>query len=246
MTRATLAKLLAFVLVLVTACDRPLDNLVGRGSSAPIAMTIEQIADTGQPGQFILSGTATLPDETPLTVSAVRRINPQPNDRSLDGESRYAILDRTSAMVREGRWQAQLSLWEISPDGYYQENWQLTNSKGSEPELANLAVDFWATLEPLDLAQSKLKDRSEVFDSTLNPLLNFTPSGEPYLKVIEPKLVALPSARAVVPVSLPEQERTTWKERLMLENPDIRLTEQPPIPFQANDNLPLPAENLLR
>jgi hypothetical protein len=32
----------------------------------------------------------------------------------------------------------------------------------------------------------------------------------------------------------------------MLENPDIRLTEQPPIPFQANDNLPLPAENLLR
>jgi hypothetical protein len=209
-------------------------------------MTIEQIADTGQPGQFILSGTATLPDQTPLTVSAVRRINPQHNDRSLDGESQFAILDRTSAMVREGRWQAQISLWEISPEGYYQENWQLTNSNGSDPGLANLAVDFWATLEPRDLAQSKLKDRSEVSDSTLNPLLNFTPNGEPYLKVIEPKVVALPSARAAVPVSLPEQERTTWQGRLILENPDSRLTEQPPLPFKNNDNLPLPAENLLR
>ncbi len=209
-------------------------------------MTIEQIAETGQPGQFALSGTATLPEQTPLTVSAVRRITSQPNNLLFEEAPRYAILDRKTAVVREGRWQAQLSLWGISSQGYYQENWQMTNSNSTDLAQVSPTVDFWATLEPLDLTQSKLKAQPEVLDSARNPLLNFTPNGEPYLKISEPKVVALPSDRAVIPVSSPEHESTTWNGRLTLDNPDSRLTEQPQLPFKDNDNLPLPEESLLR
>jgi hypothetical protein len=209
-------------------------------------MTIEQITETGQPGQFTLSGTAILPDQTPLTVSAVRRITPQPNDPLFDEALRYAILDRKSAVVRDGRWQAQLSLWEVSPQGYYQENWQMANRDSPESGLASSTVDFWATLEPIDLNRSNLQTRSEVRDRSRNPLLNFTPDGEPYLKVSEPKAVVLPSARATTPARLPEKDRPGWAGRSILDSPDSSLTERSPLPFKDNDNLPLPDENLLR
>lgn len=243
MTRAILAQLLACVLVLVTACDRPLDAL--RGGGDPVAITIEQIAEAGQPGQFTLSGTATLADQTPLTVSAVRRITPQATDPLLDEASEYAILDRQSAVVRDGRWQAQLSLWEVGPQGDYQENWQMANGTRAESAVS-ATVDFLATLEPLDLAQAQLKARSVVLDRARNPLLNFTPSGEAYLRVNEAKQVALPNARAATPVRLPEQARSTWEGRLTLDNPESRLTESPLLPFKENDNLPLPEDHLLR
>lgn len=245
MNKSLLVRVLSAVLVVVLAsgCDRL--PVIGRGGENPIALTIEQIAETGQPGAFTLSGTATLPNQTPLTVSAVRRLSTEANDPSSGSAPLFSVLDRKSAVVQDGRWQAQLELWEVSPEGFYQESWQQAD-KGLGLSQASAGVEFRATLEPMDLSRTKVKNRSAILDQATNPLLNFTPGGQPYLKVSESRVVALPSSSVMASTGIPTANRSGWQGRSLTDNPANSLTEQQPLPFQESDNLPLPDTNLLR
>lgn len=245
MNKKLLTKLLALVLLLATACDRPSDQLFSLSwrSSRTVDITIEQIAETGQPGQFTLTGTATLPDQTPLTVSAVRRIGPL-SDGDLTMETpQYAILDRKSALAKAGRWQVQLMLWEISAEGKYQENWQTIASDEPDMTTVSSSVDFLATVKPIDLAQSGFLAAPKVLDHVDKQLLNFTPDGEPYLKTSQSKTVALPSSAIAAP-GLPQEVSDNWADRLSrggIDGPEIRQ-----IPFMDADNVTLPEQNFLR
>lgn len=244
MTKKLLATLLVLaVLVLATACDRPPGNLLSRGQNNAVDLVIEQITETGQPGQFILTGTTNLPDNTPLTVSAVRLVNSaNVSDLTPEG-AQHAILDRKSALVKDGRWQSQLQLWEVGPEGTYQENWQTIVGSAMAPASSSPSVDFLATLEPVDLAKSNLMTRSDLLESANSPLLNFTPDGEPYLKASQSRVVALPSGAVSAP-GLPQESQATWKNRA--DRGSIDSPEIPQIPFMNADNAVLPEENNLR
>lgn len=244
MAKKLLTKLLVLaVLVLATACDRPSSNLLGRGQNNTVDIVIEQITETGQPGQFTLTGTTSLPDKTPLTVSAVRLVN-SPNISELTTEgSQHAILDRKSALVKDGRWQTQLQLWEIGSEGTYQENWQTIVGSTIDPASSSPSVDFLATLEPIDLAKSNLMARSDLLESANSSLLNFTPDGEPYLKASQSRVVALPSG-ALSATGLPQESQATWENRASLGSIDS--PSVPQIPFMDADSVVLPEENILR
>lgn len=243
MTKQIFAKLLLLVLVLATACDRPSSGLFGWGQNRTADIVIEQIAETGQPGQFTLTGTTNLPDQTLLTVSAVRRIGPSPSREAAAEAPRHAILDRKSAVVKEGRWQTQLQLWETSAEGTYQENWQTIVTNDIDPASISSSVDFLATLEPIDLARSSPMARADVLESTNSPLLNFTPDGEPYLRAIQSRVVALPNS-ALTAARLPQVEQETWEGRL--NQSEIDTSEVPQTPFMDADNVLLPEQNRLR
>ena len=245
MNKAVLARLLSAVLIVVltTACDR-LPTL-GRGGQTPITLTIDQIAEPNQPGAFTLSGIATLPNQTPLTVSAVRRLIPEATGPSSDQEPLFSILDRKSAVVQDGRWQAQLAIWEVSPEGFYQEPWQRSDN-GLAASQASTAIEFRATLEPTDLNQTAIKNRAAILDQATNPLLNFTPDGQPYLKASESRVVALPSPSVMASAGIPTANSPGWQGRSLTDNSANSLTERQPLPFQDRDNLPLPQVNLMR
>lgn len=244
MTKKLLTKLLVFiVLVLATACDSTSSNLFGRGQNNTIDIVIEQITETGQPGQFTLTGTTNLPEKTPLTVSAVRLVkSPNISDLTPEG-SQHAVLDRKSALVKNGRWQTQLQLWEVGSEGTYQESWQIIVGSTVDPASSSPSVDFLATLEPIDLAKSALMARSDLLEGANSSLLNFTPDGEPYLKASQSRVVALPIG-AVSATGLPQESQATWENRASsgsIDSPDI-----PEIPFMDADNVVLPEENILR
>jgi hypothetical protein len=244
MTKSILARLLVVLIaVLVTACDRPPNDLLGWGQNNTVDIVIEQIAETGQPGQFTLTGTTDLPDQTLLTVSAVRRIGLQPNGEPMAEASQYAILDRKSALVKDGRWQAQLSLWEVGGQGTYQENWQTLVGRDFDTSSISSSVDFLATLEPAGLAKSKLMARIDSLEQPSSSLLNFTPDGEPYLRASQSRVVALPG-NTMATARLPQEVQGTWEGRSTLKSIDS--PEIPEIPFMNSDNVLLSEPSVMR
>ncbi|TVQ10890.1 MAG: hypothetical protein EA368_06730 [Leptolyngbya sp. DLM2.Bin27] len=244
MIKNTFARLVVVLLMLLTtACDRFPSDLLSWGQNNTVDIVIERIAETGQPGQFTLTGTTDLPDQTPLTVSAVRRIGPLPSDEFMAEASQFAILDRKSAVVNDGRWQAQLSLWEVSAEGTYQENWQTVVGSAIDPAAISADVAFLATLEPRDLAQSNLMARTDLLERASSPLLNITPDGEPYLRSSQFRVVPLPG-NAMATAGLPQETQGTWEGRSTLRSIDS--PEITPIPFLDADNLSLPEQNAMR
>ena len=88
--------------------------------------------------KYKLTGNTNLPDSTIVTVSAVRCFVSANNIRS--------ILDRKNVEVKAGKWQAELNLSQVTPDGI-REAWQLdkSNSKLTPSE----QVAFIATFNPV-------------------------------------------------------------------------------------------------
>ncbi|WOD38618.1 hypothetical protein RRF56_20625 [Nodosilinea sp. E11] len=245
MTKVLFAKFLILVLVMASACSRLPNGSAAWNSNNEIAIAIEQIFPANQPGVFTVSGTTVLPDQTPLTISAIRRITPLPSSNSTSEVAKYAILDRKSTQVKEGRWQAQLSLWQINSEGTYQENWQTVDADIDTASVST-SVEFWTTLEPRDLAQSVLSNQVDSLDDTYNSLLNFTPDGEPYLKASQSQVVAPPTNALAVSPSLSSKTPDIWAGRSTSENLDSSLRSTPQIPFSEGDNVALPQRNVLR
>jgi hypothetical protein len=246
MSKLVLGVLLTLILGSISACGWVIDRPSGWGKGAPVSVAIDQIAESGQPGQFTLSGTAALPDSTPLTVTAVRRLASQPADLLLAEEARFSILNRATAVVQDGRWQAELSLWAPGPAGTYQEAWQTAADAPANASQVSSTVDFWATVEPRDFAQLQLQSGSDALEGQYGSLLNFTPDGDPYLRVSEARPVALPSGRAAGSAPLPTADSSLWEGRQTLSNSDRRLRGETEAAFQDSDNLPLTEQSTMR
>ena len=100
-------------------------------------------------------GETRLPKDTQITVAAVRYLSV---DDALDGGAAaqfnptptYSILAYQSAKVAQGKWQAQLNLWQVANDGNYRESWQLEQSRLGLSLKPAEKVMFLATLTPAD------------------------------------------------------------------------------------------------
>ncbi|NJN86893.1 MAG: hypothetical protein HC881_12075 [Leptolyngbyaceae cyanobacterium SL_7_1] len=104
-------------------------NLEQLNSAASVGLDIT-VSAADQAGVFDLSGKTSLPDRTTLVVLAVRYLNPaEPASIALNPESTYSILAYQPVEVRQGSWQTQLNLWEVSANGQYQEAWQREQTK---------------------------------------------------------------------------------------------------------------------
>lgn len=179
------------LLVLSSGCSPALNRANMMLFSPPLELTIRQV-EASSPGIYTVSGSTTLPDQTQITVSAIRYLQPEIGlTSSAESAPAYSILDRKMAEVNQGNWQTELSLWQVAPNGKYAEPWQLGDTDITyEP---GTTVTFLATLDPAN-QPSNLQSRVENLDPNQQvALMRFTTDGELYVQASETLTVNLPT-----------------------------------------------------
>ncbi|MEC4880896.1 MAG: hypothetical protein SAL70_06035 [Scytonema sp. PMC 1070.18] len=159
-----------------------------------VQLEITSVQPTGGNGVYSLEGSTNLPDSSQIAVTAVRYLLPttgsQQNLSQDEGNSNRSILARRIVEVEQGRWQTDLDLWDVAPDGRYQEVWQ-----AKQPEMKlrpDSNVAFIVTYEPaaqLNRAKTQLEGKQ----------LRFTNEGEVYVSASQSSSVPLPEGKTTPP-----------------------------------------------
>jgi hypothetical protein len=248
MRKIILSIFLALVITLNTACSQVFSQIITplRGNSSITALTIDQIRKSDNPGQFMLSGKADLPEQTELTISAIRRLTLLSNDKPSDTDQLYGILDRKTTLVKNGNWQAELSLWEINSEGYYQENWQANEGEISDRIEPDQTINFLLTVEPEDFVDYTTNFNPNKLNDQLSDLIRFTPEGESYLSASKDLPVPLPQKVKASRLDLPQAPDVSWQNRTLLDPTKTSIEQPTELPFIKEDNLPLSSDSLMR
>jgi hypothetical protein len=229
--------------LLIGGCQ-PLASLLPQ--TQPLTLTIDQIAPDSTPGQYVLFGQTSLPDDTVLTVSAMRPLTSSSPAVTLSETVLPDTLARQSVTVEEGRWQAQLKLWQVSLEGRYQENWQMQKTISARSLSPDQDVVFAVTLSPIALLQSTqktLKDARQLGD---NPIFNVTPTGEPYLEARKLLSVPLPNGNQTATAIPANAVDSPWADRSVQNRTETSFAQPPSLPFMETDNLPVPTNHRLQ
>lgn len=244
MRRILLSIFLALVITLNTSCSQALSQLISplRGNSSDTVLTIDQVVKSNDPGQFALSGKAALPEQTKLTVSAIRSLTLVSDDQAANQDRLYGILDRRTTLVEDGRWQAQLSLWEVNSEGYYQESWQGDDVSVSDNIKFSPSVNFTLTVESQDILSSK----SPKIDGQISRLIRFTPEGEPYLSASKNLIVPLPQKVKASGLESLQESEVNWQDRSLIDPTKNSIEKPVEIPFHKEDNLPISPNSLIK
>jgi hypothetical protein len=223
------------VLLLANSGCSSLNQINSPLTAPPLDLSILKV-EPETSGTYTVSGRTTLPDNTQITVAAVRHFE---TAQTAQTTPNYAILDRQTAQVNQGTWQARLNIWQASANGQFQEAWQAnpSSSKLTKPEAT---VTFLAVLEPLQQSSS-VRKQTEALDPSLQATLTgFTTDGELYLQARQSIDVLPPLGKSsTASISAPT------KPQIIKPNaatPDTQLVQQP----QPRINLPVPPEAFLR
>ncbi|NJL35539.1 MAG: hypothetical protein HC899_01415 [Leptolyngbyaceae cyanobacterium SM1_4_3] len=222
---------IALVLLLSTGCTQ-LKLPVQRGD---VSLDIRTV--TPQPaGVYAIAGNTDLPEGTEITVAAVRLLTPE-GAIAADPDPVYSLLAYESVKTEGDTWQAELNLWEVDPDGRYQETWQLEQSRLEITFEADGKVIFLATLAPLETLtqlQQRLAQRGLEFASNI---VRTTAEGEQYIQAVRVEAIALPTGTTTPPITRPEDLNGGWGNRYVLvpeppteveyEFPEERKTDAP-------------------
>jgi len=227
---------LVLVLVVCAGCRAALRP--GLPLAEDTTLTLE--ATPLENGEFALTGTTNLPDQTQLTVLALRYWTPNAASPELDqprgaipGQSTarsgpdaaplYSVLDYQPVTVTKGEWSTQLQLWQVAADGRYQEPWQ------AQVETLNLAaqprdtVQFAITLAPNHLGSALDTLLAQEGPQRIAGLLRVTPDGEPFLWAAQSLPVGLPQGQTTPP-DLLARTNGGWGKRYLL-------VPEPPLPY---------------
>ena len=197
-----------------------------------------QVAATEKPGVYALAGETNLPDRTQLTVMAVRYLAVENPVAGSKPDPTYSILAHQTAQIQHSKWQAELNLWQVAPDGQYQETWQLEQPQLGLSLQPATDVVFLATLTPADklshlepqlaLRGMRLSDRT----------VQTTAEGQRYAQVDQAIAVALPTGKTTPPLPNPNLINYGWGDRYLMPQepqnpydlafPSIRQTSAPP------------------
>ncbi len=212
--------------------------------STPIAMSL-QVEPTGRPGIYQVSGRTNLPDHSRLSVLGVRYWQPTANFSPLQpANANYAILARDHVAVNQGRWETRLNLWQIAPDGRYQESWQLQHLISMRSVEAASQVTFLAIFE-LELQQQSITQRLNQQVLT-PPLLRFTSLGQPYLQVSQTLPISLPLGKTTPPSIAAVDINGGWGNRSTLVSEPRSGTVMVSPPKEKQTNAPLPTAAFVR
>jgi hypothetical protein len=189
----------------------------------PTATTLTITTTRESEGEFVVSGTTNLPDDTQLTAVALRYLA---LERPIGNQEQvvYSILAYRPATVENGQWSARLNLWQVAEDGRYQEAWQPQLEALNLSTTADPAVQFAVTLAPPQLFIARQLSLSQNAPQTIAGLRRRTPDGEPFLWSSTFATVALPSGQTTPPADLASRQNGGWGER-------YRLVPEPPLPY---------------
>jgi len=201
-----------------------------------------QVNPSESSGVYQVSGSTNLPDDTQITVAAVRYL--QVAGVSARKQT-YAILDYQSAEVKDGNWQTNLNLWETAADGRYQENWQLDQAHLDIAFEPNQDVFFLATLAPIE-ELSQIEELLATRGLRLQRgMIRSTSAGQRYVQVSQTRTIALPTGQTTPPVPRPEDINGGWGDRFIIPQEPQNLT-----PFKPENarltNAPAAPEDFLR
>lgn len=228
--RLVLLGLISVMAVGSLSCSSAPTNLRGLANpGTPLNLSIRQVQDEGG-GTYTVAGTTSLPSKTKITVSAVRYLvegaSPEANSET---DIPYAILDRQIAQVEQGNWQAELNLWQIAPDGKFQEAWQLSQQDANVLFNPDANVTFLATFDPVNQPEN-FKAEVEKLDTSLQAALaRFTPDGELYIQASRTMAIALPTGQTTPPQTsrLADSVRRSKRTSAASQTTQTNVTQEP-------------------
>lgn len=247
MSKSMISIFLVLLLALGTGCSR-LPELWSNfsDSDTKVDFVIDNIGDARQSGGVSLRGTASLPNGTEVTVSALRILD-APDESFVEG-TLYAILDRQFVEVEDSQWQTNLSLRQpdVTNSGF--ESWQFSDDLRLNAISPSQNVVFLAMIEPRSFSGEVGEILTNATINEGDTQLEFTSNGEPYLQVSQSMTVPIPSGTATKRENefLQVQYQDIWQERSNYSPRVDSLEATPPLPFMEEDNLPLPIANQLQ
>jgi hypothetical protein len=165
--------LIAF-LILCTGCAQI--PFLG-GSQQSVTNLSMQVEVTGEPGVYKVSGQTNLPEQTRITVQAIRSLQIPERDAQIASERSYSILARTQVNVEKGKWQTSLNLLQSSQNGAL-ESWQQSNQELALKLQPDSQVRFSAVTDPSGSSiEVQSKDQGNQATS-----VQFTADGKSYLQ----------------------------------------------------------------
>lgn len=249
MNKVLVSIFLALLVIMGSGCSR-MQAMIGSFTSheAALNFTITEVNASGQSGNFSLQGEASLPDQTRLAVSAVRKLNTTSAENDISGgKPSYAILDRQFALVEDGQWQADLVLRHLDANGSGFENWQFETDLLKTTLNPSATVLFLVTLEPTSFSEDIEQLMTNAVINQGDTQLSFTTDGDPYLQISQSVAIPIPSGTvAQSDDSTLAQNIDLWQERSDYSPSVSELGEQPQTPFDEDDNWPLPASNTMQ
>lgn len=206
-----------------------LNQLNPSWSPLPLELSISRVTPTSR-GGYLLAGRATLPNQTRLTLMAIRTFRP------IDGGQQqpiYVILDRQTVELNESAWEGNLQLWQPTTAGQLQETWQRDpDYQAMQPDPL---VSFSAVLEPLN-QDSQWQKRIEVPSASQQSALRYTDEGKPYLQAVTQRSIAPPPALPAMALPVPSPVRSL----------QATSTEQVPSALHQQTDMPLASDALFR
>ncbi|HEY9748321.1 MAG TPA: hypothetical protein V6C63_06575 [Allocoleopsis sp.] len=189
-------------------------------AKAPAANLNLQVEAAGRSGVYTVSGSTNLPDQSRITVSAIRYLSPSQTAPLATGipsqassQLTYAVLGRQSVTVNQGKWQTSLNLWQVAPNGQIQEAWQLNRAELKLPLTPAPDVVFLATFEPTSQLPAVSQNLQEQGLQLEGNLARFTTDGQRYLQASQALPVSLPTQKTTPPVVTAADLNNGWGDR---------------------------------
>ncbi|MGF1496819.1 MAG: hypothetical protein ACFB8W_08345 [Elainellaceae cyanobacterium] len=236
--------LLSISFLLISCTQIQLPFLGGLVNAPVIDLSVRQVEQSDRPGTFLVAGSTTLPDQTRITVSAIRPLKDANDDVS------YSVLARQTATVEQGLWQTVLNLWQIADDGTFKETWQLSESRLKTEFQALPDVTFVATVAPQETAPYRQQIERQGED-LLATIIRYSSDGELYLQAGRTLSLALPFGQTTPPETSPNAvQRSALRNEIRTiqagQRSDQANTEDESASVWSRTDAPLPPEAYLR
>ena len=216
-----------------------------------------QVEPAGRSGVYSVSGNTNLPDQSRITVSAIRYLSPSQTaplatgglSPQLQSQLTYTVLSRQDVVVNQGKWQTSLNLWQVAPNGQFREGWQINQSELKIPTTPAPDVVFLATFEPEGqppTIQQKVQEQGIQLEGNL---ARFTTDGQRYLQISQALPVPLPTGKTTPPTLTTADINGGWGDRSQITTPEKSAPANSKPTASANTSqttAPLSPDQLLR
>ena len=220
-------------------------------SQNEVQLEIQSVQREDSKGLYKVVGSTNLPESSRIAITAVRYLRPTTANAEQivgdnDGNVNRSILARQIVEVKQGKWEADLNLWEVAPNGNFQEVWQ--SNKDYKTLTPESEVSFIATFNPVGQLPSSDKEDSQqiTFQKLEGKSLRFSNEGEKYVQDSQYRSISLPIGKTT-PLRELEEFNNGWGNRYQLKAQSKNSTSSlPNLGKSQQTNAPLMNSQFLR
>ncbi len=226
-----------------------------------VSLEIKNVQSIASNGQYKVIGSTNLPKASRIAIAAVRYLRPANAEQSIDSNAdlnvNRSILDRQIIRVNDkGEWEANLNIWQVAPNGSYQEVWQVNQAQTTLTPESD--VTFTATFDPgsqADITEKpsekpgnqKIPESQPQIQELEGKSLRFSDNGEKYVQASLSQSVSLPITKTTPPQQQAEDINGGWGDRYIIKPEAIASGSIPAPPTKSRQTTaPLKAAEFLR